>query len=192
MIEAETASNTTIEEPQTAQDSYTAESEAAHIPDIQMAQPVATTLDYTSEPHETQFSDAQETASNVPTEPLTNSTTADEVVTTTTTQPSVTETTGAAPDAPTDELQSLHAQIMSLQQQLQDAKAQLQAAKEREEQVRTAREREQQLQSLRQQLQALQAELEATHSELQDTHPYQCGKQQLCCPYRSIFSPGAK
>ena len=165
-IESQTASDTTPEEPQVAHDSYTAESEAAYIPDIQTAQPVATTADYTAESNDTQLSDAQIAESKVPTEPLTNSTTTnDEPVTTATTeQQSVTGTTDNA-----DELQSLQAQIASLQQQLQDAKAQLQAAKEREEQVRTAREREQQLQTLRQQLQALQAELAATHSELQDT-----------------------
>ncbi len=170
MIDSQTISDTTPDEPQASQDSYSAESEAAHIPDIQTAQPVATITDYTSKPHETQFSDAQETASNAPTEPLTNSTTADEPVTTTTDQQLVTGTTDATTDNTTDELQSLQAQIASLQQQLQEARAQLQAAKEREEQVRTAREREQQLQSLRQQIQALQAELESTHSELQDTH----------------------
>lgn len=166
MIESETASDTTHGEPQAAQDSYTAESEAAHIPDIQTAQPVATTTDYTAEPHETGLSDDATLASNVPTEPLTNSTTSNEPVTTDT--PTQQPVMGTTTD--TDELQSLQAQIASLQQQLQDAKAQLQAAKVREEQVRTAREREQQLQTLRQQLQALQAELAATHSELHDTH----------------------
>ena len=166
MIDSQTVSDTTTEEPQATYDSYTAESEAAHIPDIQTAQPVATTTDYTAEPHKTELSDDSALASNVPTEPLTNSTTTDEPVTTdTTAQQPATGTTDNA-----DELQSLQAQIASLQQQLQDAKAQLQAAKEREEQVRTAHEREQQLQTLRQQLEALQAELAATHSELQDTH----------------------
>ncbi len=164
-IESQTASDATTEEPQATDDSYTAESEAAHIPDIQTAQPVATTTNYTAEPNDTQLSDAQLAESKVPTEPLINSTTTDE--------PLTTDTTAQQPDTGTtnntNELQSLQAQIASLQQQLQDAKAQLQAAKEREEQVRTAREREQQLQTLRQQLEALQAELAATHSELQDT-----------------------
>ena len=163
MIESETASDTTPEAHQTAPDSYTAESEAAHIPDIQTAQPVTTTTDYSAEP---QLSNDQTLASDVPTEPLTNSTTTNEPTTNDTTTPQ--PTMGTTDN--TDELQSLQAQIASLQQQLQDAKAQLQTAKEREEQVRTAREREQQLQTLRQQIQALQAELAATHSELQDTH----------------------
>ena len=175
MIESETASDTTPEDHQAIPESYTAESEAVHIPDIQTAQPVATPTDYSTQ---SQLSDASALASDVPTEPLTHSTTTNEPATTDTTdQQPVTGTADTTTQQPavgttdsTDELQSLQAQIASLQQQLQDAKAQLQAAKERETQVRAAREREQQLQALRQQIQALQAELAATHSELQDTH----------------------
>ncbi len=172
MIESETMPDTTTE-PQTTHDSYTAESEAAHLPDIQTAQPVATTTDYTSEPNEVQHPDTEMTAENVPTEPLTNPAPTDTSLTNPapTDEPLTPITTAQQPASETtDELQSLQAQITSLQQQLQAAKAELQSAKEREEQTRAAREREQQLQSLRQQLQALQAELEATHSELQDTH----------------------
>ena len=167
MIESETPLHTTGNESPAIVESYTEESEAAGIPDIQTAQPVATTSDYSSEP---ELISAQEVASNAPTEPLTtNSTTSDDTpLPSTTTQQPVTGTTTTSSDA-NDELQSLQAQIASLQQQLQDKKAQLQAAKDREEQVRTARERAQQLQSLREQLQALQAELAATHSELQET-----------------------
>ena len=182
MIESETASDSTIE-PQTTYDNYSAESEAAHLPDIQTAPPVATMTDYTSEPNEVQRPDTEMTAENVPTEPLANPTPTDTPLTNSdlvdkpltdsvSSDQSLTAPITAQQSAAetSDELQSLQAQIASLQQKLQAAKAELQSAKEREEQVRTAREREQQLQSLRQQLQALQAELEATHSELQDTH----------------------
>ncbi len=180
MIESETPSYTTEHKPQEAVQSYTEESEAAGMPDIQTAQPVATTSDYSSD---SQSADVQEAMANAPTEPLSmsNSTSNEtamqaqqlpendsNTLTVMQAQEPVTGTVGMSSDA-NDEIQGLQAQIAFLQQQLQEAKAQLQAVKDREEQVRAAREREQQLQSLREQLQALQAELASTHSEIQET-----------------------
>ncbi len=127
-----TASDTAID-PQTTHDSYTAESEAAHLPDIQTAQPVATTTDYTPEPNNTHHSETNVAAENVPTEPLSNPAPTDTSLTSSsasTDEPMTATTTAQQPaTGTTDELQSLQAQIASLQQQLQAAKAELQSAK---------------------------------------------------------------